>query len=143
MDAPTTSNLIAGVSALVATIALIVAIKAQRDNYRLAVRIANGPGRSHAALMAYAHDANGQPIIRLICVNSPSEMTLRAISLGVTHYERGSFWLAGPSCQFWVKSADNLSLFRWPMRCGGSPRPDAGWSPRRISSGISGIVELC
>jgi hypothetical protein len=61
MDAPTTSNLIAGVSALVATIALIVAIKAQGDNYRLAVRIANAPGRSHAALMAYAHDANGQP----------------------------------------------------------------------------------
>lgn len=111
MDTPTISNLISGASALVATVALVVAIRAQRVNYRLAVHLANTPGRLHAALIEHEFNPDGQLIIQLTCVNGPSEVTLTAISLGITYYERGSFWLPGPSCQFSIESAAELNLF--------------------------------
>lgn len=87
MDAPTISNLIAGVSTLLAAFALLVARKAQKANHKLAADIANAPGRLHEVLMEHARGPDGEPTIELICVNGPSVVTVREISLSITYYE--------------------------------------------------------
>ena len=132
MDA---SNVISIYSATVATGALGVAIMAQWANHKLAARIANAPGRLHSALIEKTLGPGGQPTIELICVNGPSEVTLRGISLGITYYKSGSFWRPGPSYQFWIEDADELRVFGvtgpdLPIRLG--PNSDVKWKlPRR------------
>jgi hypothetical protein len=80
VDSETIKTVILGVSALVSLLALFVAFRAYRANYRLAERVANQAGRLHSAHIGVTHGHT-----ELVAVNGPSGVTIKDVALEVIY----------------------------------------------------------
>lgn len=79
-DPETIKTVILGVSALVSLLALFVAFRAYRANYRLAERVATQAGRLHSVYIRAAHGHT-----ELVAVNGPSGVTITEVALEVIY----------------------------------------------------------
>lgn len=104
------SLIVSGVSTAVAILALIVAHRAQRANYRLAKEIAERAGRLASILIRTGGTSSADFTIDLVAINGPNEVTITNVGLEVTHRPTGTTWRGGQGFRFWV-AHDEFGLF--------------------------------